>query len=173
MVSTITMKGREQMDKYRFYGWQTADICDEQGRTPRDYYDILSGLWCSETCAPRLRDKWSEDNRTLGQCSITAFLMQDIYGGRVLGIPTANGVHCFNVVDDCLFDLASEQFGDTVLDYSYASEQSREQHFADADKKARYELLKKLLTETKKIEYDGMISICDFDWGEPAGKEML
>ena len=27
---------------YHFYGWQTADITDERGLTPRDYYDLLS-----------------------------------------------------------------------------------------------------------------------------------
>lgn len=27
--------------------------------------------------------------------------------------------------------------------------------------------------EERVAEYDGEISICDFDWGEPIGKEML
>lgn len=130
------------MKTYRFYGWETADIKSGAGLTPRDYYDYLTEAWCAETCAPRFRAEWSEDNRTLGQCSITAFLMQDIYGGRVYGIPLPEGgYHCFNIVDGCLFDLASEQFGDIVLDYEDRTEQLREDHFADADKKERYELL--------------------------------
>ena len=33
-------------------------------------YDILSEIWCEYTCAPRLRNGWSEQNKTLGQCSI-------------------------------------------------------------------------------------------------------
>ena len=91
---------------YRFYGWETADVSDDRGLTPRDYYDLLSQLWCEETCAPRLRDRWSENNRTVGQCTITAFLMQDIYGGKVLGVPLPDGnYHCFNVVGDRVFDL--------------------------------------------------------------------
>lgn len=63
------------MKEYRFYGWETADIKDANGLTPRDHYDILSNIWCADTCAPRMRDKWSVHNPTLGQCSITAFLM--------------------------------------------------------------------------------------------------
>ena len=47
------------MKEYRFYGWETADIKDANGLTPRDYYDILSGIWCADTCAPRMRDRWS------------------------------------------------------------------------------------------------------------------
>ena len=131
---------------YRFYGWETADVKDARGRTPRDYYDILSRLWCSETCAPRMRADWSAENPTLGQCSITAFLMQDIYGGKVYGIPLEDGgFHCFNDVDGCVFDLTSEQFGDKALDYENCPEQFREVHFAKEEKRLRYERLKALL----------------------------
>ena len=58
-------------NNYRFYGWETADVTDERGLTPRDYYDLLSKLWRAETCAPRMRENWSPENKTLGQCSIT------------------------------------------------------------------------------------------------------
>lgn len=129
---------------YKFYGAETADVKDERGLTPRDYYDLLTDLWTIETCAPAFRPEWSEENRTLGQCSITAFLVQDHFGGKVFGLPLPDGAtHCFNDVDGCVFDLTSEQFGDEVKDYVHVTEQFREEHFANADKKARYELLKK------------------------------
>lgn len=133
---------------YKFYGWETADRKDRYGLTPHNYYDILSTIWCADTCAPRMRDEWNEGNRTLGQCSITAFLMQDFFGGKVYGIPLDDGnFHCFNVAGDglantCLFDLTSEQFGGRALDYNNCQEQSREAHFAKAEKKRRYEILR-------------------------------
>ena len=131
---------------YRFHGWECADVKDPRGLTPRDYYDLLSGIWCADTCAPRMRKDWTEENRTLGQCSITAFLMQDMFGGKVYGVPLGDGnYHCFNAVDGCVFDLTSEQFGDTVLDYSHCPEQDRSVHFAKAEKLTRYELLKERL----------------------------
>ena len=134
----------EKEDKaYGFYGWETADIRDERGLTPRDYYDLLTDIWTVETCAPRLRENWSPENPTLGQCSITAFLMQDIYGGKVYGIPRSDGnFHCFNDVDGCVFDLTSEQFKDETLDYSDCPEQFREVHFQKEEKRQRYEVLK-------------------------------
>ena len=136
------------MKEYKFYGWQTADIMDSHGRTPREYYDLLAQVWSAETCAPRLRQDWTPENRTLGQCSITAFLIQDIYGGKIYGIPRDNGnFHCFNVVGDCVFDLTSEQFGETVLDYTNCPEQNWNTHFEKTEKKERYELLKKRLKE--------------------------
>ena len=134
------------MKEYRFYGWETADIKDDNGLTPRDYYDILSGIWCADTCAPRMRDEWRVHNPTFGQCSITAFLMQDFFGGKVYGILRPGGnYHCFNVVDDCVFDLTSEQFGDEVLDYNTCEEQFRETHFAKEEKRLRYEYLREPL----------------------------
>lgn len=134
--------------KYKFYGWETADIKDERGLDIRDYYDILSSLWSIETCAPRLREGWSKDNKTLGQCSITSFLIQDIFGGKVYGIQRSGGnYHCFNDVDGCVFDLTSEQFGDEKLDYSNCPEQFREVHFQKEEKRKRYELLKERLYE--------------------------
>ena len=134
--------------EYRFYGWEHADMPPTNSRyagvkTPRDLYDLLSGLWCAETCAPRLREEWSAEDRTLGQCSITAFLAQDIFGGRVFGILRPGGnFHCYNVVDGRAFDLTSEQFPDCMLDYAGNPEQLREVHFAADEKRLRYELLK-------------------------------
>ena len=127
---------------YGFYGWQNAAIQDELGLTPRDYYDLLSQIWSADTCAPRMRQSWSPENKTLGQCSITAFLLQDIYGGEVYGVPLGDGnYHCFNVVGDCVFDLTSEQFEKQKLNYVSCPKQERSIHFAKAEKKARYELL--------------------------------
>ena len=136
------------MKKYKFYGWETADIKDSRGLTPRDYYDMLSDIWCADTCAPRMRKDWNTGNKTLGQCSITSFLMQDIFGGKVLGVPLGDGnFHCFNVVGDCVFDLTSEQFGNRVLDYTDCPEQFREVHFGKEEKHQRYEMLKEKLAK--------------------------
>ena len=136
------------MKSYSFYGWKEANIQDSRGLTPRDYYDLLSGIWCADTCAPRMRKDWTPENKTLGQCSITAFLMQDLFGGKVYGVPLDDGnFHCFNVVGDCVFDLTSEQFGNTVLNYTGCPEQFRGTHFAKEEKKNRYEYLKEKLLE--------------------------
>ena len=101
-------------------------------RTPKDLYDALFPIWCAYTCAPRLREQWSKENRTLGQCSITAFLAQDLFGGKVY----------HHVVGDCVFDLTSEQFGEEALCYDNNPEQFRQDHFAKEEKRQRYEYLR-------------------------------
>lgn len=144
--------------EYNFYGWENATVSPVSKKygkidSPRKLYELLSELWCADTCAPRMRKDWSRENKTLGQCSITAFLAQDIFGGRVYGIPRPDGnYHCYNVVGDCRFDLTSEQFGAEAakLVYEGNPEQFREEHFAKEEKRLRYEALKKALGEMIK-----------------------
>lgn len=139
----------EKVEEYRFYGWEGADVPAVNEpytsiRNPKHFYDIMSRVWCAETCAPRMRDNWTVNNKTLGQCSITAFLAQDIFGGKVYGILRPGGnYHCYNVIGDCVFDLTSEQFGDEVLCYEDNPEQFREVHFEKEEKRLRYEYIKK------------------------------
>ena len=142
--------------EYKFYGWETATIKPINNiylkiHSPLALYDALSEIWSADTCAPRMRDNWTPDNKTLGQCSITAFLVQDIFGGKVYGILRDGGnYHCYNMIGDCVFDLTSEQFGDEKLVYENNPEQFREVHFAKEEKRLRYEALKKALTEHMK-----------------------
>ncbi len=139
--------------EYRFYGWQQATVSAVSAEypgilTPRGLYDALCSVWCEYTCAPRLREEWSMENQTLGQCSITAFLVQDIFGGEVYGILRPGGnYHCYNVVGDAVFDLTSEQFGDEILSYRDNPLQTREEHFRKKEKRQRYEYLRKSLKE--------------------------
>lgn len=141
---------------YNFYGAQTAGNVKVKNpiykdiQTPLDLYDALSSIWCADTCAPRMRAEWSEENRTLGQCSITAFLAQDIFGGEVYAMPTDNGgVHCYNVIDGYTFDLTSEQFGERARTLNYEGNELQEResamHFGKEEKRQRYEYLKEQL----------------------------
>ncbi len=139
--------------EYHFYGWENEVIKPIHDKyqnihSPRDLYDKLSSIWCADTCAPRMRHLWTKENKTKGQCSITAFLAQDIFGGEVYGIPLEDGsVHCYNVVGGCCFDLTSEQFGDRAKELVYEDhpQQFREVHFAKKEKRIRYEMLQEAL----------------------------
>lgn len=141
---------------YRFYGSDTPKVKPinkkyEKVLDQYHMYDLMSHIWSKESCAPRMRIMWSKDNMTLGQCSITSFLVQDIFGGRVFGVPLPDGsYHCFNEVAGVIFDLTSEQFKGERLEYTLNFEQFREEHFKSEEKKARYELIKRQLEEALK-----------------------
>ena len=135
--------------KEAFYGMGYAEIRPERetdgfSGTLREMYERLGKAWCAETCAPRMRGDWTPENRTLGQCSVTAFLVQDYFGGTVYGIPLPEGgFHCYNVIGGQVFDLTDAQFGEKKLDYGGKNpEQFREVHFRDAEKQERYLRLK-------------------------------
>ncbi len=145
------------LNAWSFYGWEQAGDVHARSKdwpgieTPRDLYSALLEIWSRETCAPRMRDRWSEGNPTLGQCSVTAFLAQDLFGGLVYGVPLGDGnFHCFNVVGERWFDLTSEQFDDQKLDYSLRWEQLRHDHFQKQEKRERYEKLKASLALSLK-----------------------
>ncbi len=151
---------------YKFYGWEDADKVSpitpgyENIKDLYFMYDLLTEIWSKETCAPRMRDDWTTQNMTLGQCSITAFLIQDIFGGDVYGIERAGGnYHCYNVIDGKIFDLTSEQFGDEILNYKDNPEQLREVHFAKEEKHERYLHLKEALA--KKLNKISMLNLID------------
>ena len=145
--------------EYGFLGHETAAEVLPLGNSEYrldsllDLFDVLSdGIWRIETCAPRLRPDWSEANKTLGQCSITAFLVQDIFGGEVYGILRPGGnYHCYNVIGGKQYDLTIEQFGEEAgtLECDNSNPQSREVHFAKEEKHERYLLLKRLLKEVR------------------------
>ena len=135
------------MANSKFYGYEVATMPAIHPiyrgiTTPRDMYEALCNVWSAQTYAPRLRHLFCKDNLTVGQCSITAFLVQDVFGGEVYGVPLEEGgVHCFNVVDGKAFDLTDAQFGGKVLDYTLQYPQTRDRQLADPDKYARYRLL--------------------------------
>ena len=133
--------------EYKFYGCENGEVvpvCKEflKVKNQFDLYELLSDVWCEYTCAPRLRAKWNKNNKTVGQCSITAFLVQDIFGGEVYGVLLEDGAfHCYNIVNGVKFDLTSEQFS-YPLKYEDIYPQSREKHFSSEEKFKRYTYLK-------------------------------
>ncbi|MCR5505814.1 MAG: hypothetical protein K6F07_02335 [Bacilli bacterium] len=139
--------------KYGFYGKDTPSVKPinpkyQKIKDQRHLYELMQNVWCEYSCAPRMRNLWSEENNTAGQCSITSFLIQDIFGGEVYGVPLKEGgFHCYNVVNGVLFDLTSEQFGEEKLEYNMTNLQSREEHFASQEKYERYLYIKEKLEE--------------------------
>ena len=135
----------EPLDESRLCPFYGAEYVPEE---VRELYRDLSQVWCAETCASRMRKNWSLSNPTLGQCSITSFLVQDLFGAEVRGILLPSGnLHCFNVLGGDAFDLTSGQLEDPETDYDRGVTQSREEHFAREEKRERYELLKRRLEE--------------------------
>ena len=141
--------------KYNFYGSDTESVHPINLKykkiiDQRHLYDLLSEIWDINVCAPRLRNEWSKSNKSCGCCTVTCLLVQDIFGGEIYGVYVDGNVHCFSKVNDVIFDLTSEQFGNKKLNYTLEHPQSREFHLSNPDKLERYTYLLHKLEEKLK-----------------------
>ena len=108
----------------------------------------LRKAWCRETAHPSYREKWSEDNPSVGQCLVTALIIQDRYGGDIDSCKVGNNSHFVNIIDERIIDRTAEQFGGIGnIKYINGSfrKRTRASLLKNKDIKARYELLKSRL----------------------------
>lgn len=73
----------------------------------------VSNSWSADTSASP--DKWSNYNPALGQCAVTACVVQDYLGGDILNsivtLPDGNtDSHYYNLIDGGDLDLTKQQF---------------------------------------------------------------
>ncbi len=154
LIKLIENTGYKYDPTYRFYGWEyrreVKPLRECGVRDIGEFYLALLKAWSLETCSPRFRGAWSsEENPSAGQCSITAAIVREFFGGEVLGLPLeGGGMHSFNLIDGKMIDLACEQFGkDALLDFDNAVPVDPSALTNAPDKAARCELLKKRLAD--------------------------
>lgn len=107
--------------------------------------ELLSECWNMETCSPGLKDKWSEDNPSIGQCAITALIVNDYFDGKIMRCMSSSGSHYYNIIDDKIIDLTKEQFLGEIPLYEEGQERTREYLLSNEDTKKRYLMLKESL----------------------------
>ena len=114
----------------------------------RELKELLNKAWTIETCSPYWRDNWSKENPYAGQCAITALIVNDYFGGKIMRCMTPIGSHYYNLVNDEIVDFTSDQFEDNVVLYDDPIERKRDYLLSNEDTKARY---KKLLYNLKQV----------------------
>lgn len=99
--------------------------------------------WCRETSAdPK---EWSESNPALGQCAVTALVVQDVLGGSIIRGETAVGgvvvgSHYWNYLWRTDIDLTRQQFAFNV-EIVNASPRERSYLLSHTETARRYALL--------------------------------
>ena len=92
-----------------------------------------------DLCYPPAQAVWSEENPTLGMCSITALLVQDYFGGDVCKATIDGGSHYFNMINGAIVDLTAEQFGHEIT-------------YGNVEKADRAAMLARMETEPRYLE---------------------
>jgi hypothetical protein len=80
--------------------------------TPDKLRSILEHSWSAETSA---NPAWTAANKPLGQCAVTACIVEDYFGGEILNtkaeLPDGTiDSHYYNVIDGEEVDLSRDQF---------------------------------------------------------------
>ena len=152
-IKLVENTGYKYDPLYRFCGWEHADdirpvkACGAE--TIGEFYLACLKEWSIETCSERFRPEWSAANPSIGQCTITAALVHEFFGGGVYSLPLdGGGRHSFNYINGVFVDLASEQFGRNALpDFSLAEPADPASLLAGGDKAERGALLRERLLE--------------------------
>jgi hypothetical protein len=84
-------------------------------------------------------DGWTAGNPARGQCSVTALLIEELFGGEILKTPLPEGDHFYNRIDGQRIDLTDSQFEAPI---AYADLTSDREEALSGTTSAKYENLK-------------------------------
>ena len=135
-----------------YYGEEFGDTIQvknsvyEEIKTLNDLFGILLKCWDKETAYPASQADYIKDNDpTYGQCTITAIIVNDIFGGTIHKIKIdGRGTHFFNKIDGHYIDLTRDQFDlyNINVNYEQNEEVTKEQCLNNEDTLRRYHVLK-------------------------------
>lgn len=117
---------------------------------------LLRANYRKETSHSAFKDKWSKQNPTCGQCTITSLIVQNYFGGTIHRIKLSNGnTHYFNIVNGEIIDLTREQFDIENVNISYDDCETidRQALLKNEDTRKRYNLLLRYMG-IEKLERD-------------------
>jgi hypothetical protein len=117
----------------------------------------LAGSWSAETSA--LPGLWTKRSPALGQCAVTALVVQDYLGGKLLRVDilsedSPSKSHYYNELPDgSILDLTMRQFSKLTL-FGKPSYREREYVLSYPETAKRYELLKTAVTDGVREQMD-------------------
>ncbi|MFW6008712.1 MAG: YunG family protein [archaeon] len=114
----------------------------------------LLDSWNSDTCYPLMEKDWSSKNAAYGQCYVTALIVNDYLGGKILKTKFEDGTgHFWNLIENKEVDLTRSQFNKdkVILKPTIHSREEIENNPKYHEYNQRYLILKKRVEEFLKI----------------------
>lgn len=100
--------------------------------------ETMKRAWCRDTSASP--DRWTEARPSIGQCAVTALVVQDLFGGILLRTTNFGESHYLNELSDGEnVDLTIDQFDDWA--FTDFEERPREYLLGNLNTLQRYSLL--------------------------------
>lgn len=104
------------------------------------FYQIKQS-WTKETAHPAYQPKWNSNNPYIGQCLVTALLIQELKGGEIASCKVGRYSHFVNIINGQIEDYTKEQFKISVK-YKNLALKDRKLLLKNKDVLKRYEALK-------------------------------
>jgi len=78
--------------------------------TKKDKFrSAFNASWSKDTCLPSMKDQWNETSKEIGQCAVTALILQEYFGGQILYCSDLD--HYWNILpDNNELDMTFSQF---------------------------------------------------------------
>ena len=132
--------------KISFYGAGAREDLDK-------FFGILLKSWVK-----RENDDYDfSEDPAHNQCTVTAMVVQDFFGGEILALSMpGGGTHYLNLIDGKVFDFTSDQFTShgVQLDYSGVKSVPRSEVGTDGSAPERYQDLKANVEVNMKVSSD-------------------
>jgi hypothetical protein len=109
--------------------------------------EALNASWDRETAYWADRKEWTAEKKETGQCTITAIIVFDYFGGKIFRGKSEkyNLLHYWNEIDGVKIDLTFNQFVGDKDDIIFITivEKQKSDLLKIANVRQRYEILKK------------------------------
>lgn len=115
-----------------------------------DLLKALNMAWCRETAFSGDRKNWTIDKKSTGQCTVTAMIVFDYFGGKIVrGYSEKYKLfHYWNEIDGKKVDLTYDQFSDKKdISFTNVMYKSKKDLMKIRSVRVRYVLLKKKIDE--------------------------
>ena len=72
-----------------------------------DLYDLIIESWSDDTSNVEVRDVYP---LSIGQCDVTALLIKELFGGKIMKCLSVRGDHYYNEINGTIIDLTIDQY---------------------------------------------------------------
>ncbi len=119
--------------------------------------ELLLKCYSKDLCCPLVQDDWNGNNKCLSMCTITALIINDYFGGDICKIHVNGISHYFNLIENKIIDLTSNQFNSEI---DYKNYQIIDRLILTDETKKRYEILKARLVKELLKQIDKKVYTC-------------
>ena len=114
--------------------------------------------YSKELCYEKVKEYWTEENKTLGMCAITALIVNDYFNGDIAKIKVDGISHYFNIMNNDIVDLTASQFKNKIEYQDYKIINRKDMLTEDTNN--RYKLLKEKVIKILLQEIDTKVNKC-------------